>query len=90
MILEYVRCLILQFKINKAIKYYWPNITLNLEEYDYILFPENYFVELNFNGQIGACLGYKEIIFLKLFLGQLLCTDMILFSIEIIKRLDLL
>ena len=45
---------------NKAIKYYWPNISLNLEGYDYILFPENYFVEFNFNGQIGACLGLQR------------------------------
>ena len=54
---------------NKVIKYYWPNITLNLKGYDYILIPDNYYIELNFNGQFGACLGFEKDNIHKIYLG---------------------
>ena len=43
----------------EALNKYWPNITLFLEGYDYILTPNDYFFDLNDNEKIGACLGFE-------------------------------
>jgi len=43
----------------EALEKYWPNITLNLEGYKYILTPSDYYFEYNENNKIGACIGFE-------------------------------
>ena len=43
----------------ETLKNYWPNITLNLEGYDYILTPNDYYFEYNEDNKIGACIGFE-------------------------------
>ena len=44
---------------NDALDYYWPNITMNLEGYDYTLTPKEYYFEYNDKNKIGACIGFE-------------------------------
>ena len=53
----------------EALNYYWPNITLNLEGYSYILTPNNYYFEYNDNNKIGACIGFEGEYSSKITLG---------------------
>jgi len=53
----------------EALNYYWPNITLNLEGFSYILTPNNYYFEYNENKKIGACIGFEGEYSSKITLG---------------------
>ena len=47
------------FELNEAIKKYWPIISFNIGNYNYKWYPENYYYNITFNNEIGACMGFN-------------------------------
>ena len=49
------------YKLNEAIKKYWPTIHFNIEGYDYKWLPENYYFNITTANLTGACMGFNKI-----------------------------